>query len=378
MLSAPISSDSPTPYFFKIPGVPGLYRNTRTGMYLGLKKVQGKRKERSLKTDDRKIAERRLKAWIEELGRVDKEVEKTTLEDLFARLLAVDAGKSTSSIDIIEGVRNDFLGWWPYGSKFQVRNVRPSHLEEWLALLGKRISNSSYNRYAGVLKQAFELAVKDRMIASSPFDLVKTKSKKPSPVKRQIPTVEQFEAIIREVRSAPFTIHAQTSADFLEFLGLAGVGQAEASSLCWDDIDFERGQITFRRHKTDVRFYVPIYEHLKPLLEKLRQKAGSHVSARQKLFKIMDAKCALTNACRRLDLPHFTQRNLRQCLIRRLWQSGIDRKLIAKWQGHQDGGQLILDTYTEVFGADDAEYERQQLAKLAGGKGISSRSDAAA
>jgi hypothetical protein len=42
----------------------------------------------------------------------------------------------------------------------------------------------------------------------------------------------------------------------------------------------------------------------------------------------------------------------------------VDKKLIAKWQGHQDGGQLIMDTYTEVFGADDAQYEQQQLAKL--------------
>lgn len=36
-----------------------------------------------------------------------------------------------------------------------------------MAILGNRVSNSSYNRYAGVLKHAFELAVKDRMIASS-------------------------------------------------------------------------------------------------------------------------------------------------------------------------------------------------------------------
>jgi hypothetical protein len=48
----------------------------------------------------------------------------------------------------------------------------------------------------------------------------------------------------------------------------------------------------------------------------------------------------------------------------RLWKSGVDKKLIAKWQGHQDGGQLILDTYTEVFGSDDEAYEAQQLAKL--------------
>jgi hypothetical protein len=31
---------------------------------------------------------------------------------------------------------------------------------------------------------------------------------------------------------------------------------------------------------------------------------------------------------------------------------------------HQDGGKLILDTYTEVFGASDADYEKAQLAKI--------------
>jgi len=39
-------------------------------------------------------------------------------------------------------------------------------------------------------------------------------------------------------------------------------------------------------------------------------------------------------------------------------------KLIAKWPGHQDGGQLIIDTFTEVFSGDHAEYEEEQLAKL--------------
>ena len=48
----------------------------------------------------------------------------------------------------------------------------------------------------------------------------------------------------------------------------------------------------------------------------------------------------------------------------------MDRKLIAQWQGHQDGGQLILDTYTQVFGSDDEEYVRGQLAKLGGGMAI--------
>jgi hypothetical protein len=65
-----------------------------------------------------------------------------------------------------------------------------------------------------------------------------------------------------------------------------------------------------------------------------------------------------------LNFKHFTQRNIRQVLIRRLWQSGLDYKLISKWQGHQDGGKLILDTYTEVFSANDADYEAAQLARI--------------
>ncbi len=79
-------------------------------------------------------------------------------------------------------------------------------------------------------------------------------------------------------------------------------------------------------------------------MERLREKAGKEALAGERVFKIEDGKTALTNACKRLGFSHFTQRSLRQCLILRLWKAGVDKKLIAKWQGHQDGGQLILDT----------------------------------
>ncbi|WP_348212491.1 tyrosine-type recombinase/integrase [Luteolibacter sp.] len=347
-----------------MPNVPGLYRNTRTGMYYGCKKVDGRRKERSLATADRKIAERRLKEWIANLGKVDSAVEKTTLKQLCVRFIAVSQGKADSTLCIIKAIVKEFENWWPYGPNPEVRNIRPSHVEEWLALHERRLKNTSYNRYAGILKQLFELAVNDRIIAESPFDRVRTRWKKPQTPVRRVPTLEQFQAIVDEVRSEKRSSHARESADFLEFLGLAGVGQAEASSLTWGDVDFTRNSMSFRRHKTDTRFPVPIYPHLRPLLERLRQEAGPKIEPAQLVLKIKDGKKALANACARLGLPHFSQRNLRQCLIMRLWKSGIDKKLIAKWQGHQDGGQLILDTYTEIFGADDAAYEMQQLAKL--------------
>lgn len=359
-----ITSTPRVALYSKVPNVPGLYRHTQSGKYYGAKKVKGKRKERSLDTCDRKIAERRLKEWIASLDKVDVEVEKTTVAQLFARTVAISRGKSDSTQTIVQGVLDEFMEWWPHGKDFQVRNVRPSHLEEWLALQEKRLKNTSYNRYAGVLKQAFALAVNDRIIASSPFERVRTKWKRPETPLRRVPTLEQFQAIVASVRNQACSTHAKESADFLEFLGLAGVGQAEASSLTWGTVDFDNASMTFRRHKTGSLFTVPIYPHLRPLLVRLRREAGEQVARTDTVLKIKDAKKALANACSRLGLPHFSQRNLRQCLIRRLWKSGVDRKLIAKWQGHQDGGQLIIDTYTEVFGTDDAEYERQQLRKL--------------
>jgi integrase len=67
-----------------------------------------------------------------------------------------------------------------------------------------------------------------------------------------------------------------------------------------------------------------------------------------RVFKISDAKKALAGASRRLDYPPFSQRSLRRMFITRAIQKGVDVKVIAEWQGHQDGGKLILDTYSHV------------------------------
>ncbi len=240
--------------------------------------------------------------------------------------------------------------------------------DEWLAHEAPRLRNVSYNGYAAFVRQLFDIAVKDRIIAVSPASQLRVPWKKPQAVRRIITTVAQFEAIVASIRSQQYADTAQVAGDFIEFLGLAGLGQAEASSLKWGDIDWTKGRLHIRRHKTDTHFYVPIYEHLRPLLERLRKEGRGRVSARVLVFGIKDAKKALASACKRLGLPAFSQRNLRQCLTVRLLRAGVNVKLIAEWRGHQDGGQLIMDTYTEALeGDDDDEYERSQLAKISGG-----------
>lgn len=349
--------------YTKVPHVPGLYRHVVSGRYHGVKKLHGRRRERSLRTADRQIAQRRLREWIANLHRTDREKERTSFQQLIGTFVATNRGKSKSTQTTHRSIIKRLRQTWRFGLNMEVRDIRPSHLDEWLALQEARLKNTSYNRYAGCLKQMFDIAVNDRIIAESPFAKVKTRWKKPQTPTRLVPTAEQFHAIVRSVRSQKFTDHANDSGDFVEFLGLAGLGQAEASALTWGDIDWENQRLQVRRQKTGVPFFVPIYPELLPLLRRLRAR-NRRASTARPVFKIKDAKKALQAACSRLGYPRFSQRSMRRYHIGRLWRSGVDRKLIAKWQGHRDGGKLIIDTYTEMFGADDWLYEQQQLAKL--------------
>jgi integrase len=127
-------------------------------------------------------------------------------------------------------------------------------------------------------------------------------------------------------------------------LGLAGLGQAEAGSLTPADIGFEVERIVTFRHKTTTGFAVPLYPQVRPLLARLCEGKAHN----ERVFKIADAKKALAGACRRLGYPPFSQRSLRRLFITRAIEKGVDVKVIAEWQGHKDGGKLILDTYSHV------------------------------
>lgn len=91
---------------------------------------------------------------------------------------------------------------------------------------------------------------------------------------------------------------------------------------------------------------IPLFPQLRPLLASLR---GDKLHAPgDRVFAIKESKKALAGACTRLKLPHYTHITLRRMFITRAIEKGIDVKVIAQWQGHRDGGKLILDTYCHV------------------------------
>lgn len=322
---------------------PGLYCYQPTGIYFARVRFGGKLYRRSLETPDYQLARRSLASFRHELERTDAKAGNTTFGavlDLYedSRLGRLAPGTQKDKRAILAKLRRTYLGI----DALPLRRIRPSDIERWLSRQCVDRSAAYYNACLTTIRQALNLAVHDRIIAESPAAGLKYETR-PKLI-RQSPTFEQFRAIVGSIRAQTFNRERDASGDFVEFMGLSGLGQAEMASLTPADVDLQAGRITLYRHKTAKGFVIPIYPQLRPLVERLC--AGK--AHDEPLFAMREARKALANACQRLGFPPFTHRALRRMFIVRAIEKGIDVKVIAEWQGHRDGGKLILDTYSHV------------------------------
>jgi integrase len=319
-----------------------LYRYSSSGVYYARIKVDGKEIRRSLETTDRDHAKRELKAFKEKQSHIDRSKSKMTLAELCETYLRTVQHQKPPTVErktlVVRRVKDD----WPGGSQCQVAKIKQTDINLWLA--GYDFGPVSRNLHLACIKDILAMAVADRLIADSPAAGIK-KVKVAKPI-RKTPTFEEFQAIVESIRSQEFNGHdADESADFVEFIGLAGLGQAEAYALTWNDIDWKREQIITFRHKTKAGFAIPLYPQLRPLLER---RYANRSPRDDRVFNIKDAKRAIAAACKRLKMPAYSHRSFRRMFITRAIERGVDVKCIAQWQGHKDGGKLILETYTHV------------------------------
>jgi integrase len=319
----------------------GLYRYIPNGRYFAQVRFKGKLHRNSLETTDLALAKRRLADFKRTLERTDpasgNKSFAAVLDDYGATLIGTEGTVEDKRI-IIDKLKATLFG----AEHLPLRELKSSQIESWLAKHYGHKSASYYNSALMVVRAALEKAVRDRVILESPAAGLRYRKRK-LPI-RLTPTFEQFQAIVAEIRAQTMNRDAEDSGDFVEFLGLAGFGEAEAAALTRADVDLKAGRIVAYRRKTSRGFAVPIFPQLRPLIEKLC--AGK--THDERLFEINGSRKALANACRRLKLPHFTPRSLRRMFITRALELGVDVKVIAEWQGHQDGGVLILKVYGHV------------------------------
>jgi integrase len=325
----------------------GLYCYNPSGQYFARVRFQGKLYRRKLGTNDLDLAKRKLRAFKDDLDRTDATKGNTSFAKVLDDYAATLTGASSTLANKLAVIaklkeKQDGKESWFGINSLPLRTVKPSQVSAWLTKHYGRWSAAYYNLALSVIRSALDMAVNDKIIVENPAKGLKYK-KRAKPI-RPTPTLEQFKQIVADIRGQRFNADAEQSGDFVEFLGLAGLGQAEAASIKRSDVDLDAGRIIVYRHKTDVGFVIPIYPQLRPLVEKLC-KDKKHD---QPLFTISKARKALANACKRLAFPSFTHRSLRRMFITRAIERGVDVKVIADWQGHKDGGKLILATYSHV------------------------------
>jgi integrase len=319
-----------------------LYRYSSNGVYYARFKSGGKEIRCSLRTADRKLAERNLAEKKRQQSQIDPGKSRMTLAELCDIYVRTVQRQKPTTVEQKTLIAERIKAHFPTGSNIQVSKIKPTDIKLWLARY--TFGAAWRNLHLACIKDILAMAVADGLIVYSPAaSLKKTKVEKPI---RRTPTFEQFQQIVESIRSQEFNGHdADESADFVEFIGLAGLGQAEASALMWDDIDWQREQIITFRHKTKSGFAIPLYPQLRPLLE---QRHSQRSPSADRVFKIKDAKRAIAAACKRLKLPAYSHRSFRRMFITRAIELGVDVKCIAEWQGHKDGGKLILETYSHV------------------------------
>jgi len=319
-----------------------LYKYEASGVYFAHIRSGGKLHRKSLGTTDRKLANRFLADFRRKLSRIDPGLSKTTLAamaDVYLQTIEhMSASTKKARRGIIKRLKETFYG----AEVTPLGEIKPSQLEAWLAKQAGKLSASHHNTFVTTLRDIFALAVRDRFIADDPCaELIYRKREQPI---RLTPSFEEFKALVADIRTQRFNADAKDSADFVEFIGLAGVGQAEAAALTRKHVKFHVEQIQLFRRKTRQAFTIPLYPQVRPLLEKLCH----GLKADDRVFPINSAKKAIAGACTRLGLPHYTHRSFRRMFITRAIERGVDVKVIAEWQGHKDGGKLILDTYSHV------------------------------
>lgn len=344
-----------------------LYRYSSNGIYYGVFRDKGKLKWKSLRTTDRALAKRRLPGEIQKARRIDPKSAKMSLSRLLQIYEENLKTLDTKTIQTRKSILNKFRETWDGSLDTEVRDITVNHLRSWLGKHRDRLKKSSLNEYIRFLRQLFECAIHERVIAESPAaELAELKREKPI---RQTPTWDEFQDIVREIRSQRFSDTAQDSADVVEFWALAGAGTAETANLMGHHIDFEkcdktkngqdavRGEIALFRKKTDTGYRIPLFPSVRPLLEKLRDRG--QVQPNQPVFRIRDPKKALRAACERLGCVNYSARAFRRLFCTRAIENGVDFKTLADWQGHGDGGVLIAKTYSHL-----RDTHSKEMAKL--------------
>jgi integrase len=225
-----------------------------------------KRKEISLGTNRKSVAEPKLRRWEEAYARGDFDpwnggwlVENETVSDAVDRFLEAKErdGLQESTLDGYEYKLNNFVGHTPTGA--MVRDVQPDHVHSYIhARVNEGQANESEpsnatkrSRYRHV-RAFFSWAVENELVDESPVDDVSKPRKeekekaflKPDDIKRILRAVDAHRQM-REGEPGP-TPRDTWLKEMIRVAVGTGLRRGELLNLRWGDVDLESGRLVVR------------------------------------------------------------------------------------------------------------------------------------
>jgi integrase len=346
------SQPAEQPVFHKV--AENLYRLESSGGYYALLKRGGKQFRRSLKTKDRKLADRRLNELREKVGCLKispdakLDFEQTAKFWLETNKHALSSGTAKRREMYIKGLK-------PFFAELSIRNIAPDDCDRWVKERGTNLASETFVHELDVMKKIFDFALDRGLILSNPAKHIKRRKV----ISKQIvvPTRDQFKELVSAIRLSDGRKDSQEKAkhgaDLVEFLAYSGarIGEVtgggdanEKRPMVWNDVNFEGGSIFLPGTKTEAApRTTPMSEKLRELLERLRREKNPQPSDR--IVPIQSARKCLQTACKKLGLTPFTHHDFRHFFATTCIESGVDIPTVSRWLGRKDGGALAMKRY---------------------------------
>lgn len=340
-----------------------LYREKTSGIYYARIDLNRKTVRKSLRTAVLTEAIARLAAFLEQSGK------ETPSVGNMSWYLAVDTYIARQELRVnlkpraLESaklfaeharrlVENDM----------QAGSITPSMCRKWWAEKAQSCSPRTANGTLGAVRNVFAMLVEMGVVATDPTSKIERLTLRQASF--NIPSKDDFRAIIEEMKRAPILRGYNEkklyspAADMVGFLAYSGLRIEEARRLTWKDIGKESISVPDIKHATSRRTL-----YINPSLGEIIESIRAHSPGATKdtpVFHIENPRKALTNACKRLGLPHVRVHDLRHFFATSCIEAGIDIPTVAKWLGHKDGGALAMRVYGHLRDA----HSKEQAAKL--------------
>jgi integrase len=338
------SAPAVQPVFHKV--AENLYRLESSSGYYALVKKGGKQFRRSLKTKDRKLAERRLKEFKTQIGvlTVAPDDAKLTFKEVAdswnnATKHLIAESSQTRRDTCIKNLAGHF-------QTLSIRSITAWGCEQWAAKRSAEVAAQTFAHELGVLKAVFKYAARHGFVLSNPA--AEIKRKKISNRKIQTPSRDQFQQIIATMRLSDGRSDSQEKAkdgaDLIEFLAFSGARLGEAHVATWKDARFDTGEIWLHGKKSEASDrLIPMPQALRLFLERLKKETDQKLS--DPIIKVKSAKRSLQRACKKLGLKRFSHHDFRHYFATTCIEEGVDIPTVSRWLGHSDGGALAMQRY---------------------------------